>query len=325
MSLFPVKILGSIVKMKRRVFIYSDESSNFQEINSFWKKSSFLLILAFILGIGIMFLSGEFYSHSSLQNSIVERENESLKLQLDRMSEQFSLLSSKVEKISAQGNQLRSLVDLPLLDKNELRSSTGGNSEILNNSIDDLKNPSLKHSIENSIELKHQIDIQQQSFEEVKAKISFNNKLFSAIPSLKPMEGYYSPTGFGIRMHPVLGVYKTHVGLDIINKVGTSIYSAGDGVVEFVGRNNGGYGIMVEINHGFGYKTLYAHCSKILVREGQHIKRGDIIAKSGKTGLVTGPHLHYEVSLNGVNQNPVDFFYDNISPTVFHHRSIEKK
>ena len=138
------------------------------------------------------------------------------------------------------------------------------------------------------------------------------------MPALKPMEGEYSSKGFGLRMHPVLGIFKTHQGLDIANDVGTPVYAPADGIVEMAGHSGGGYGIVVVIRHGYGFQTLYAHLSKISVRDGQRIKRGDLIAKSGKTGLVTGPHLHYEVRYKGVSQNPIDYFLDDVSVAEYH-------
>ena len=102
-----------------------------------------------------------------------------------------------------------------------------------------------------------------------------------------------------------------HDGIDIIADVGTPVYSSGNGRVIFVGHK-GGYGLAVEINHGFGYHTIYAHLSKVLVREGQKVLRGSLIAKTGDSGLSTGPHLHYEVEHDGVKENPAGFFFDNL-------------
>jgi murein DD-endopeptidase MepM/ murein hydrolase activator NlpD len=115
-----------------------------------------------------------------------------------------------------------------------------------------------------------------------------------------------------MRIHPVLHVYRMHAGIDIINDVGTNVYAAGDGVVHFAGRTMGGYGIVIELSHGYGYSTLYAHLGKVLVHEGQTVKRGELIAKSGRSGLVSGPHLHFEVRRNGAKQNPVDYFFDDV-------------
>ncbi len=127
------------------------------------------------------------------------------------------------------------------------------------------------------------------------------------------MEGYYIPHSFGMRLHPVLRIMRDHPGLDIANDVNTPVYASGDGVVRYSGRTGGGYGIMVELDHGFGYTSAYAHLSRALVREGQKVKRGQLIGRSGRIGLVSGPHLHYEVRLNGIRQNPLDYFFDDVS------------
>lgn len=103
-----------------------------------------------------------------------------------------------------------------------------------------------------------------------------------------------------------------HEGVDIIGDVGTDVYATGDGVVRYAGRTQGGYGAVIEITHGYGYSTLYAHLSKVLVRPGRRVTRGQLIAKSGRSGLVSGPHLHYEVRYKGRKQNPVDYFFDDV-------------
>ena len=103
-----------------------------------------------------------------------------------------------------------------------------------------------------------------------------------------------------------------HTGIDIVTNIGTNVKSTGKGKVVFVGRKPG-YGYTVEINHGFGYKSVYAHLSSIKVKEGQLVKRGQTIAKSGNSGLSSGPHLHYEVLHDGQNFNPAEFFFDEYS------------
>jgi murein DD-endopeptidase MepM/ murein hydrolase activator NlpD len=101
-----------------------------------------------------------------------------------------------------------------------------------------------------------------------------------------------------------------HSGIDIINNVGTPVKATGKGKVVFVGVK-GGYGLEVEIDHGFGYRTVYAHLSKSMVKEGQTVTRNQVIAKSGNSGLSSGPHLHYEVLHNGQNLDPSEFFFDH--------------
>jgi murein DD-endopeptidase MepM/ murein hydrolase activator NlpD len=130
-----------------------------------------------------------------------------------------------------------------------------------------------------------------------------------SIPAIIPTEGQYSTESFGMRLHPILHVNKMHLGIDIINDVGTNVKVSGNGRIIFVGIK-GGYGLTVEVDHGFGYHTIYAHLSSSLVKEGTSVKRGQVIAKSGSSGLSSGPHLHYEVLHNGQNLNPSDFFFD---------------
>jgi murein DD-endopeptidase MepM/ murein hydrolase activator NlpD len=114
--------------------------------------------------------------------------------------------------------------------------------------------------------------------------------------------------------------YKTtrlHAGLDFAAPTGTPVYATGDGVVEIAGSEGDGYGNKVVINHGYGYHTLYGHNSKIKVRAGQHVKRGETIALVGSTGKSTGAHLHYEVWKNGQKINPINFFFNDLTPAQY--------
>ena len=112
-------------------------------------------------------------------------------------------------------------------------------------------------------------------------------------------------------MHPILKVRKMHAGIDFVSDIGTLVYATGKGKVVYVGRR-GSYGLEVVIDHGFGYRTTFAHLYKSLVRRGQKVERGDVIAKTGNSGLSTGPHLHYEVSHKGIKLNPSRFIFDDL-------------
>lgn len=129
--------------------------------------------------------------------------------------------------------------------------------------------------------------------------------MIQSLPMSVPVDGTVT-SGFGMRNHPILRGRRMHKGLDIAAPRGTSIYATGAGTVEFSGRKRG-YGNVIIIDHGFGYKTLFAHCSRLLVDEGAKISRGDLIALVGSTGRSTGPHLHYEVIINDANLNPEAF------------------
>lgn len=247
----------------------------------------------------------------------LKEENQALHQQLAVLTDHMKTLEGTLAKIDHEGNRLRLLVDLPPMDDETGAAGTGGaamSAEIPNNN----KDIQVMNSASTTLaKLSGEIRVQQQSYDQIIKKYEYNKGFFAALPALKPMDGYYSTKEFGLRMHPVLGIFKTHTGLDIVNDVGTPVSAAADGVVEMAGQSGGGYGTVVVIRHGYGYQTLYAHLSKTLVREGQHVKRGDLIGKSGKTGLVSGPHLHYEVRYNGVAQNPANYFFDDISPSEY--------
>jgi murein DD-endopeptidase MepM/ murein hydrolase activator NlpD len=130
------------------------------------------------------------------------------------------------------------------------------------------------------------------------------------IPSMLPLnknqvEKFAAP--FGMRRHPILGYKRMHYGADIVAEKGTDVYATGKGKV-IQARYNGGFGRVVKIDHGYGYVSVYAHLSKITVKEGQEVSRGDLIGLVGNTGLSTGPHLHYEVRINNKAVDPSIFY-----------------
>jgi len=242
-------------------------------------------------------------------------DNELLQQQLAGLKSKIEDLNSSVDKLGTDGNHLRLVVDLPQIGKDITSAGTGGAVQQPEFNLSSAEEAGVLQSTLSALQkLNGEIKVQQQSYAEIVNKYEFNKGYFSALPALKPMDGFYSTNGFGLRMHPVLGIFKTHEGLDIINDVGTPVYASGDGVITMAGQSGGGYGTMVVIDHGYDYQTLYAHLSKVLVHEGQRVRRGDLIAKSGKTGLVSGPHLHYEVRYKGLCKNPVDFFFDDLNP-----------
>lgn len=123
-------------------------------------------------------------------------------------------------------------------------------------------------------------------------------------------------SGFGVRTDPVYHTRRMHTGLDFSAPVGTEVYATGNASVVFVGWRQG-YGNTVELDHGFGYTTLYAHLYKALVRVGQKVKRGDIIALVGNTGKSVGPHLHYEVRIHQKPVDPKNYFFNDLSPEQY--------
>ena len=163
------------------------------------------------------------------------------------------------------------------------------------------------------------IYLESVSFDELQQLSKNKEQLSAAVPAIWPIERsalHNNHIGaFNMRrMHPVLGYIRPHRGIDLGCDRGTPVYATGDAVVEAASTGgNGGYGHMVLLNHEFGYKTRYAHLSKILVQPGERVVRGQIIAETGNTGISSGPHLHYEVIHKGVPVNPINYFNRNMT------------
>lgn len=151
-------------------------------------------------------------------------------------------------------------------------------------------------------EVRRQIDLRRESQEEIQGILNDQRSLLAAKPSGWPVKGWMT-SSFGLRSDPFTGKRKMHEGLDVAARTGTGVYATADGIVSSV-RTEPGYGKVVTIDHGYGYRTVYGHNSKYHVKVGQRVRRGDLIAAVGNTGRSTGSHVHYEIRLNGVPVNP---------------------
>ena len=170
-------------------------------------------------------------------------------------------------------------------------------------------------SLTNFNQLKRQMYIQTKSHDELFSLAKNQHLLLASMPAITPisLKQSYLSSGFGLRYHPIHKVRKLHTGIDFGARVGTPIYATGAGKVTKVSTSYYGYGKQIEIDHGFGLKTKYAHLSEFDVKVGQRVKRGERIAYSGNTGTSSGPHLHYEVHKNRKKVNPIHYFYQDIS------------
>lgn len=169
-------------------------------------------------------------------------------------------------------------------------------------------------------QLTKKLVVQSRSFDEVVTLAKNKEAMLSSIPAIQPVSNEKLTrvaSGFNYRIHPIYKVRHFHTGIDFTAPRGTEIYATGDGVVEDVTSKGRGYGNHVIIDHGFGYQTLYAHMSKFKVRVGEKVKRGDVIGYVGSTGTSTAPHLHYEVIKNGEKINPMNFFFNDLSPEEY--------
>lgn len=302
---------------RRKLFYYSEENVSFVEARRFKLKFSALVIVFVFAALGAMVMVnhylGDVLGIDFDRINFLTTENRMLKEEVKTLTARLSDMSLTMDKLAERDNQLRLAVNLPRVDEDTRAIGTGGTKQEINIGIIS-KDASDLISFASELldKLDREIIFQQQSYQDIYKKSKYNKELFAHIPAIKPMTGNFSYHGFGKRLHPILGIVRPHEGVDIANDIGTPVYSTGDGVIEFAGNSASNYGVAVEVNHGFGYKSWYAHLLRPAVRVGQKIKRGDLIAYSGNSGLSTGPHLHYEVRLNGEKKNPVVYFIDDV-------------
>lgn len=299
----------------KQFYYFSKSKLQFIEIRNFKAKAAALvsasLILLIIAVYGIYLLSASLFGTAGNYQALKD-ENKFLRSKLNKVVELYTNLEKDLEKLSKENDELRIAANLPPLSDEERKIGVGGG--YFDNSLDFLDSESdldLKNALAYVDEISRKIDFEKNQYLEIEKKLKENQKLSLAIPAIIPSAGTIADHGFGMRMHPILHVNKMHEGIDIITDVGTNVISSGAGVVEFVGYR-GGFGLAVEIDHGYGYRTIYAHLSDALVQVNQKVSRGDLIAKSGNTGLSSGPHLHYEVQHNGIKKDPREFFFDDM-------------
>ncbi len=162
--------------------------------------------------------------------------------------------------------------------------------------------------------------IQSMSLNDLYAKAVEQRRFISHKPSIQPLspgERFWLTSTFGYRHDPFTGARKMHSGLDMAGETGLKVYATGDGIVSTAAYNGHGYGKEVEIDHGYGYASRYGHLSKILVKKGDRIRRGQLIGELGSTGRSTGPHLHYEVRYQDKALNPIYYYFDDLSANEF--------
>jgi murein DD-endopeptidase MepM/ murein hydrolase activator NlpD len=160
------------------------------------------------------------------------------------------------------------------------------------------------------------VAFQVKSYDNIAGLIKTQDVKLASLPAIQPVSNKQLnriASGYGMRIDPVYGTPKMHKGLDFTAPQGTPIYATGNGIVKVAGSTGNGFGNHVVINHGYGYETLYGHMYRIKARQGQRIKRGEVIGWVGSTGKSTGPHCHYEVHINGREVDPVYFFFNDLN------------
>ena len=236
----------------------------------------------------------------------LELENALLAEELGRLHGQLTSITDTLDEIALRDSRYRVLANLDPIDPQVLQAGIGGPTEP---GYDDALGQAGvlgQRATEVRVDLNALIrraNLLSSSFDEAMDSLASHNRRLAATPSIMPTQGWLSSSFKAMRMHPILHYARPHKGIDITAPKGTPIQAPAGGVVTSTGWRSG-FGNTVTISHGYGVTTKYAHASKILVKSGERVKRGDRIALIGKTGLATAPHLHYEVHVNGRAVNP---------------------
>ena len=180
----------------------------------------------------------------------------------------------------------------------------------------------LRQTYQNVDQIKRKLALQSISFDNVINLAWTKEEWIAARPAIQPLgmkDLKRFGSSFGMRFHPILKVVRPHEGIDLTAPRGSKIYATADGEVLQAGYREGGFGKKVLIDHGHGFRTVYAHCDEVLVEPGQRVNRGEVIARVGNTGLSKSPHLHYEVHVNGRPVDPINYYANDLSPVEYEH------
>lgn len=250
----------------------------------------------------------------------LKREISQLTLQYEILQQRFEHVDNVLKDIQHRDDNIyRVIFEAEPIPATVRKAGYGGVNRY--KALEGMENSDLIISAARKLdELTKQLYVQSKSFDEIVELAKDKSHMLASIPAIQPVSNKdltRIASGFGYRIHPIYKTSKMHEGIDFTAPVGTDIYAAGNGNVKEVVYGDRGYGNYVLISHGFGYETLYAHMSKVNARPGQKVKRGDVIGNVGSTGASTAPHLHYEVIKQGLKINPINFFYNDLTPEEY--------
>lgn len=281
-------------------------------------RTALSLVLMTALLLGTFSIAFFMKQGQHVQNASLRKENDALASEVDRMREQMEELDRSIASLTEKDEELRVVAGLPEIDTDVRRAGVGGPGTRGVSATLARLNPAVGAKVESGQQdlgaLLRRASLLRTSMDEATRQLQQNRERMASVPTILPADGHLSSLFSGSRYHPVLRVSRPHKGIDIAARVGEPILAAAKGRVVFAGNRSNGYGNMVEIDHGHGFITRYAHASRLHVRSGQTVDRGFRIADVGATGLVSGPHLHYEVEQNGRQVDPMNFVIGDALP-----------
>ncbi len=306
--------------MKTVYYKYNPETDNYERVYSTLRNKlsglAKVLILAAIIALAAVFIVFLCYDTPAEKN--LRAENRQLKAQYNILSRRLENSLKVMKNIqSRDDNFYRVMMQMEPLSRGQRLA--GLDNEERYRELRGLSDSKLITDFTRRLDYFDRcLYAQSISFDELRVMASRQQDKLDHIPSILPIniEDYTMSSGYGYRRDPVYGATAFHAGLDFAAQEGTSVYATADGRVTTADWK-GGYGNCIDIDHGYNYLTRYGHLSKILVKEGQMVHRGERIGEVGSTGKSTGPHLHYEVRFRDEPQNPVNYYFMDITPEAY--------
>ena len=304
---------------KKTKYHFNKETLSFEKIETtflhFVKMVGIQLFTSICIGVALFFVIS-WLIPSPIENQL-KKENRELQNNYNLLDKKVCEMDKVISELHHRDNNLYRVI----FQADPIETNIGyANWADIYEELENKSNRQLLASTINRIKnLERQIYTQSKSYDELFLLSKRNEERLLCLPAIQPIlnkDLSRVSSGFGYRRDPVYHTTRFHAGMDFTAPTGTEIFATGNGTVSFAGWEQG-YGNNVKINHGFNYETLYAHLSKILVREGQKVQRGDVIGLVGSTGKSTAQHLHYEVHFKGVPQNPQNYYFLDLSPDEY--------
>lgn len=310
---------------RKEKFVYNIHTLTYEKVvipikTRIWQAFGFFSVVL-VTSLGMLAI---FYTvFPSPREADLMREIEQMESKYNQMSGQVEVMSKVLGNIQERdANVHRMVFGMDPIDQDIWNAGVGGHEAHPEVEAFKFGGETIGNTLVKIDELSRQLMLQSKSLDTIQNLAKNQEKMLASIPSVKPVredklqKSLGTLSGFGYRIHPVYKFKKFHAGLDFPARIGTAIQSSGDGVVTETGWHSG-YGNCVKISHGYGYETLYGHMSRINVKTGQKVTKGQKIGEVGDTGLSTAPHLHYEVHHKGKPINPINFCMDNLTPQEY--------
>ncbi len=306
--------------MARIKYYYDTETCKYERVKvSTWDMTLNLLgflSVSLIIAIGIVIVYNSYFD--SPKEAILKKENQELQLYYDILEKEMEGMNDMLVALQERDDNVYRVIFEAEAIPSTIRSAGFGGAHRYRNLLESglAKEELILNNFQKLDKLKKQMYIQTKSYDEILEMAKDKSKMLASIPAIQPINNHELTrlaSGYGMRIHPILKVRKLHTGLDYSAPRGTPIYATGDGTVVTVRTNFGGYGKEVEIDHGYGFVTKYAHMDSFNVKKGQKVKRGECIGYVGTTGSSTAPHCHYEIIKDGNKINPVHYIFKDIN------------